>query len=169
MSREMTHESLPTHPVPQDRRTLSAAPALLITGLVTRPLTVTPADLAALTRVDLTDDFTCEEGWSTPGLHWQGVRLSDVLALAGTAPSARFVRVCSGEYAAPLSIAESGRAILCDQLNGQPLSVEHGAPWRLVIPGDACYTSVKWVDRLEVAPEAGDFSGQRIARARIGQ
>jgi DMSO/TMAO reductase YedYZ molybdopterin-dependent catalytic subunit len=167
MSREAERESLPTHPVPPDRRARSEVPTLLITGLVVQPLTVTPADLAALGRVDLADDFACEEGWSVRGLRWQGVRLADVLTLARPDPSARFVRVCSGEYTVPLPLPEADRAVLCDQLNGRPLPVEHGAPWRLVVPGGVCYTSVKWVDRLEVAPEAGDNSGQRIARARV--
>jgi DMSO/TMAO reductase YedYZ molybdopterin-dependent catalytic subunit len=167
MSREADRESLPTHPVPPDRRARRAAPSLRITGLIEQPRTVTPADLVALARVDLADDFACEEGWAVRGLHWQGVRLADVLALAGPDPSARYVRVCSGEYAVPLALPEADRAVLCDQLNGQPLPVEHGAPWRLVIPGAACYTSVKWVDRLEIAAEDGDHTGERIARARI--
>lgn len=167
MSPEAERESLPTHPVPPARRARSAAPTLRITGLVAQPLTVTPANLAALARVDLADDFTCEEGWSVRGLRWQGIRLADVLALARPDPSARFARVCSGEYAVPLPLPEADRAVLCDQLNGRPLPVEHGAPWRLVIPGGVCYTSVKWVDRLEVTAEAGDNSGQRIARARV--
>lgn len=169
MSREVERESLPIHPVPPGRRAPSVAPTVRITGLVAQPRTVTPDELAALARVDLAEDFACEEGWSVPGLRWQGVRLADVLALAQPDPSARFVRVCSDEYAVPLSLPEADRAVLCDQLNGQPLPVEHGAPWRLVIPGGVCYTSVKWVDRLEVAAEAGDNSGQRIARARIGR
>jgi DMSO/TMAO reductase YedYZ molybdopterin-dependent catalytic subunit len=167
MSRETARESLPTFPVPLDRRDPSAAAALQITGLVEQSREVTPADLAALARVDLADDFTCEEGWSVPGLHWQGIRLADVLALARPDRTARYVRVCSGEYEVPLTLSEASRAVLCDQLNGQPLPVEHGAPWRLVIPGGACHTSVKWVDRLEIAAEAGDNTGERIARARI--
>lgn len=166
MSQHAERESLPIHPVPSGLHERTVAPELRITGLVPQPLAVTPDDLATLARVDLADDFTCEEGWSVPGLRWQGVRLADVLALAGPAPSARFVRVCSGEYAVPMPLPEADRAVLCDQLNGQPLPIEHGAPWRLVIPGSACYTSVKWVDRLEIAAEAGDNSGQRIARAR---
>jgi len=42
-------------------------------------------------------------------------------------------------------------------------------PWRLVVPGDACFTSVKWVDRIELAAEPGEGSGERIARARLGR
>ena len=167
MSREAERESLPTHPVPPGRPARAAVPSLQITGLVARPRSLTPADLAALARVDLAEDFTCEEGWSVPGLRWQGVRLADVLALARSEPSARFVRICSDEYVVPLPLSDADRAVLCDQLNGRPLPVEHGAPWRLVIPGGACYTSVKWVDRLEVAVEAGDNTGQRIARGRV--
>lgn len=166
MSRNTELESLPIHPTPSDRRIPSTAPELRITGLVAQPLTATPADLSVLARIDLADDFACEEGWSVPGVRWQGVQLADVLALARIDPSARFVRVGSGEYVVPVPLADAERALLCDRLNGAPLPVEHGAPWRLVIPGGVCYTSVKWIDRLEVTAEAGANSGQRIARAR---
>ena len=128
MSRETERESLPTFPVPLDRRDPLAAPSLQITGLIEQSREVTPADLAALARVDLADDFTCEEGWSVPGLHWQGVRLADVLALAQPNTSARFVRVCSGEYEVPVPLPEADRAVLCDRLNGQPLPVSTALP-----------------------------------------
>jgi sulfite oxidase len=64
---------------------------------------------------------------------------------------------------------EAGAALLCDGLDDQPLPLEHGAPWRLVIPGGVCFTSVKWVERLELTAEPGPNDGQRIARARLGR
>jgi hypothetical protein len=38
-----------------------------------------------------------------------------------------------------------------------------------VLPGGACYTSVKWLDRLELTTEPGEHVAQRIARARLEQ
>jgi DMSO/TMAO reductase YedYZ molybdopterin-dependent catalytic subunit len=79
------------------------------------------------------------------------VRLADVVALAGPLPAARYVRVHAGEYIVSVPLDGAGAALLCDELNGRPLPPAHGAPWRLLVPGGACFTSVKWVDRLELA------------------
>jgi DMSO/TMAO reductase YedYZ molybdopterin-dependent catalytic subunit len=155
--------------VPAAVQAREAGAALRIDGLVAAPRALTAADLAALPRVDLAEPFVCEEGWEVPGLRWRGVRLGDVLALAGPLPAARHVRVYAGEYAVPLPLDAAGDALLAEALNGAPLTIEHGAPWRLVVPGGACFTSVKWVERLELTAEPGSDDGQRIARARLGR
>ena len=159
--------SLPNHPVPTWAAQASARPELHIEGLVDRPLALQPADLAHLARVELAEPFRCEEGWQTPVLAWQGVRLLDVLQLAGPQPAAGWARVSAGEYAIPIPLKDAAAAVLADRLNGAPLGTEHGGPWRLVVPGASCFTSVKWVDRLELAAEPGGASGERIARARL--
>ncbi len=159
--------SLPLHPVPPEI-VGSDRGVLRVEGLLKQPLALHQQVLARLPRATLDEPFTCEEGWSVPGLHWTGVRLADILALAQPLPGARFVRVAAGNYVLPLPLGEAEGAVLCDELNGQPLEVEHGAPWRLIVPGAACYASVKWVDRLELAPDAGENSAQTIARARLG-
>jgi DMSO/TMAO reductase YedYZ molybdopterin-dependent catalytic subunit len=140
---------------------------LRVDGLVARPLELRPTDLASLPRAVLEEPFVCEEGWGVPGLRWGGVRLADVLAIAEPLPTAGYVRAGAGRYVAPVRLAEAADALLSDELNGQPLSVEHGAPWRLVLPGAACYTSVKWLDHLELTAEPGEHTAQRMARARL--
>ncbi|HLH26077.1 MAG TPA: molybdopterin-dependent oxidoreductase [Chloroflexota bacterium] len=163
-----TREQLPAHPVPPAIQA-RAAPALQIDGLVATPRALAAADLVALPRVDLAEPFVCEEGWEVPGLRWRGVRLGDLLALAAPRTEARYVRAYAGEYAVPLALDVAGDALLAESLNGEPLTIEHGAPWRLVVPGGACFTSVKWVERLELTAEPGPDDGQRIARARLGR
>jgi DMSO/TMAO reductase YedYZ molybdopterin-dependent catalytic subunit len=115
------------------------------------------------------EPFVCEEGWSVAGLCWGGVRLAELLALAQPLPAARYVRAGAGSYVVPVRLPDAAGARVCDELNGTPLSIEHGAPWRLVLPGGACYTSVKWLDRLKLTAEAGEHAAQRIARARLEQ
>src|SRR5205823_13427947 len=105
--------------------------------------------------------------WQVPSLRWRGVRLGDLLALVRPLASARHVRVYAGEYAVPLALDAAQDALLAEALNGEPLSVAHGAPWRLVVPGGQCFTSVKWVERLEVTAAPGAADGERIARARL--
>jgi DMSO/TMAO reductase YedYZ molybdopterin-dependent catalytic subunit len=92
-----------------------------------------------------------------------------VLDIAGVLPDARYVRISSGDFVLPVPIEAAQHALLCDRLDGEPLAVEHGAPWRLMLPGGECFTSVKWVDRIELAETAGDNTAESIARARIGQ
>lgn len=157
--------ALPTHPVPH--AVADSAGTLRVDGLAARPLLLDKDSLAQLPRTTLHEPFTCEEGWTVPGLRWTGTRLVDVLALAQPLPEARFVRVSQGSFVLPLPLADAETAILCDELNGAPLTVEHGAPWRLVVPGAACYSSVKWVERLELASDAGNNTAQEIARARL--
>jgi DMSO/TMAO reductase YedYZ molybdopterin-dependent catalytic subunit len=128
---------------------------LSINGLVRRATRVGARDLAILPRAALQQPFICDEGWVVPSLRWSGVWLSDVLSIAEPSPEALFVRVGAGAYAVPLALAEASEALLADTLDDRPLGPDHGAPWRLVLRGGACYTSVKWVDRLELVAEPG--------------
>ena len=162
-------EHLPSHRVPAAARGRASHATLRIDGLVARPLELSPTDLARLPRAVVEEPFVCEEGWSVPGLRWAGVQLADVLALAAPLPQASYVRASAAPYVAPVPLSEAGNAVLADALNGEPLSIEHGAPWRLVLPGGACYTSVKWLDHLELTAEPGEHAAQRIARARLKQ
>jgi DMSO/TMAO reductase YedYZ molybdopterin-dependent catalytic subunit len=159
-------DRLPAHPVPAAVQGRDAV-VLRVDGLVAAPRTLTAGDLAALPRVDLAEPFVCEEGWQVPGLRWRGVRLGDVLALARPLASAGHVRAYAGEYAVPLALDAAQDALLAEALNDEPLTLAHGAPWRLVVPGGQCFTSVKWVERLEVTAAPGSSDGERIARARL--
>lgn len=143
-----------------------ASPLLHVGGLVTPARALAHDDLARLPRTSLAANFHCD-GKSIPGERvWHGPRLVDVLKLAGPVPAASYVRVGAGEYVVPLSRAEAEEAILADTVNGQPLSVENGGPWRLVLPGVRCFASVKWVDRLEIAAEPGENTGLESIRER---
>ena len=137
--------SLSTLPVHSGGTRESTPPRLVVDGLVTHRLELTPADLAAFPLAEVTDDFRCLEGWSMPGLHWVGVALAAVLEAAGVAAHARFVQASAGEFSVPLSIEEARGALLATHLGDTPLPREHGWPVRLVVPGADCFTSIKWL------------------------
>ncbi|HEX2173761.1 MAG TPA: molybdopterin-dependent oxidoreductase [Dehalococcoidia bacterium] len=161
--------SLPRHAVPTAVRTRGTW-HLAVSGLVDQPGELSLEALLALPRVTLTDDFRCEEGWQVPGLVWSGVALRDVLALAGVRPEGRHVRVGSGDFYVTLPWDEIGadRPLLADTLNDAPLTVEHGAPLRLIAPGNACFSSIKWVDRIAVLAEPdGADTAPILARDRL--
>jgi DMSO/TMAO reductase YedYZ molybdopterin-dependent catalytic subunit len=46
--------------------------------------------------------------------------------------------------------------VLAYEMNGQPLTVEHGFPLRLVVPGSYGYKSVKWVEKVEAVSLGSD-------------
>lgn len=163
-------KELPRHDVPAQANAWAANPTLRIVGLVAEPQTFTAADLAAnlvtLSRTNFTDDFLCDGKWTVPDQQWSGFRLLDILQLAGLLSSAKYIRVGSGDYVVPIALEDAKDALLADTLNGKPLTVEHGAPWRLALFGGRCFTSVKWVDRLEVTDEPGENTSLQIVRER---
>jgi DMSO/TMAO reductase YedYZ molybdopterin-dependent catalytic subunit len=130
------------------------------------------SDLLALPRVTQESDFRCGEGWQVKDLHWAGVRISHLLSAVAPPPPARYLTIHAGPYTAVLSLQEAGlpEVLLVTHLDGAPLSLEHGGPVRLVVPSEwDCFTSVKWVQRLEVTQERAEPTGPAIALARIGR
>jgi DMSO/TMAO reductase YedYZ molybdopterin-dependent catalytic subunit len=156
--------SLPVHPYKAEQ---SRTGALRVSGLVGKSLELTLADLERLPQTDLTDDFTCVEGWTVPQLKWGGVLLETVLSLAEPAAAARYVQATAGEFSLPLSREVAQRALLAIHLNSEALPVEHGGPIRLVVPGGQCFTSVKWLETLELRAEAGPNTAEKIAMDRL--
>ena len=134
---------------------------LVIDGLVERPQRLSYAQLLALPRADQTNDFHCVTGWSVAGVRWAGVRFADVLATARPLPKAAGVTFTSMErpYTDSLSLAQAlaGDAMLAYEMDGRPLTREHGAPARVVMPRMYGYKNVKWVSRITLTerPQPG--------------
>ncbi len=128
---------------------------LRIDGLVRRPQLLTYADLRALPRAEQRSDFYCVTGWSVPAVRWAGVRFDDLLRRAAPLPGARALTLSSAErpYADSLSLQQAGApdAMLAYEMDGRPLTREHGAPARVVMPRMYGYKNVKWVTRITVA------------------
>ena len=156
-------EKLPVHSVAK----VASPYALVVDGLVERPLQLTRVDLDGLPQHDVGDDFRCLEGWTVPDLKWNGVLLQTVVSLARPVAEAKWIQAGAGDFTVPLAIHDAGRALLATRLGGQDLAIEHGGPVRLVVPGADCFTSVKWLDHLELRVEAGVNTGKQIALARL--
>lgn len=113
------------------------------------------ADLAALTQRTAELPIACVEGWSASGA-WTGVRIRDLLDLV-EAPQGRDLRVVSLQQRGPFRVtslpgnfAEDPLTLLALQLDGEPLSIDHGFPCRLIAPNRPGVLQTKWVSRLEV-------------------
>ncbi|MCC6379318.1 MAG: molybdopterin-dependent oxidoreductase [Burkholderiales bacterium] len=167
MTRAEPHplDALPVHP--GGPRTVVRR--LVVDGLGARRLELTPADLAALPLAEASDDFRCLEGWSVPGLYWRDVAVATLLDMAGVDAMARSVQASAGEFSVLLTIDEARRALLATQLDDRPLAPEHGSPVRLVLPGVDCYTSIIWLDLIELRANPGPNTGREIALGRLAR
>ncbi len=132
---------------------------LKIHGAVDREITVSYADLVAMPSIERMITLTCvsnEVGGDLAGnARWQGVRIADVLAMAGPAAGADCVLSTSIDgftVTTPIDALTDDRdALLAFAMNGEALPVEHGFPVRMVVPGLYGYVSAtKWVVDLEV-------------------
>ena len=127
---------------------------LRVHGLVDRPLTLGYDELLALPVTQLTRDFQCVTGWRVPSVHWRGVLLRDLLDRSGIKPAAKAVRFTSfdGTYTESLTLDQARRSdvIVAYELEGKPLSSEHGGPVRLYVAPMYGYKSCKWLDGIEL-------------------
>jgi DMSO/TMAO reductase YedYZ molybdopterin-dependent catalytic subunit len=100
---------------------------------------------------------------------WTGVPLRTVIEqLGGPVQGARFITGTGGEEipagvdpktvmverSVPLAALED--ALLAWNLNGHPVSLAHGGPLRLIIPGYTGVNSVKYVRRVALTPQETD-------------
>lgn len=100
---------------------------------------------------------------------WGGVRLGDVLRSAGVGeedhglhvafegadlPDEEDVTTYGGSI--PLAKALRDEVVLAWSMNGEPLTVEHGAPLRVIVPGFIGARSIKWLQRVAVQSEPSD-------------
>lgn len=168
---------------------------LRVDGLVSDELTLSLADLrSCFTELTLVATLQCagnrragllavreipgEHPWgsgATSTAAWTGVRLADVLAVAGPRLGAAHVAFSApdvSQVASPpqpfggsvgLATALEGDVLLAWAMNGQPLPTVHGAPVRVVVPGHIGARSVKWVDRVTVEDHPSDNYFQATA------
>lgn len=121
---------------------------LRVEGLVSHPLAIAIGELSAPDELVATLDCT---GGFYSTQRWRGIRLGRLLDLAGADPGARHVSVGSVTgYRWSFGIEDARGLLLATHVAGAPLSHDHGAPMRLVVPGARGFQWVKWVTRLEL-------------------
>ncbi|MDQ8046571.1 MAG: molybdopterin-dependent oxidoreductase [Solirubrobacteraceae bacterium] len=127
---------------------------LTIEGMVTTPLELTYDDLLKLPAAEQVTDFHCVTGWSVPKVPWKGVRIHDLLAAAGPSAEATGLEFWSMEqdYVDTLTKEQALAAdvMVAYEMGGKPITREHGAPTRVVIPQMYGYKGVKWLHKIVV-------------------
>jgi hypothetical protein len=137
---------------------------LEVMGLVDNTLSLTYDQLKALPSVEQYATLACisnEVGGDLIGnALWRGVRLKDVLAEAGLKQGVvDIVLRASDDYSdsIPLDRAMADGTLLVYEMNGDPLTSEHGFPVRLLVPGIYGMKNVKWITKIEAVDF--DFRG----------
>jgi DMSO/TMAO reductase YedYZ molybdopterin-dependent catalytic subunit len=123
---------------------------------VAKPLLL-GSQLGEMPRVEQTSDLHCVTTWTRQSLHWSGISFRDFyerLVLAQVRPDADadlvvFFGQDGYRNALPLQDLLAPDVLLADSLDGTALSMEHGAPLRLIAPRHYGYKSVKHIHRIE--------------------
>ncbi|KUJ95597.1 MAG: hypothetical protein PWR24_1942 [Desulfonauticus sp.] len=140
---------------------------LYLDGEVEQPLKISYSELLKFPQATQTCDFHCVEGWSLYDLKWEGIPFSVLIDLVKPTPKAKYVVIHSlGQTSSkpqgldhylesfPLEdlLNPELKYLLALKLNGKFLSLDRGAPLRVVAPFDLAYKSVKFVSRLTFSP-----------------
>jgi DMSO/TMAO reductase YedYZ molybdopterin-dependent catalytic subunit len=163
---------------------------LVIDGLVEKPLSLSLSELRSFPEVTLVAVLQCAGNGRAlqvprvPGIQWvhgamgqaawTGVRLRDLLAKVVLRSEAAHVRLASADLppkpqvpafirSIPLARALAADTLIAYRMNGEPLSLSHGAPLRMVVPGWAGDHWVKWLTGLHVQADEADGFFMRTA------
>jgi len=105
---------------------------------------------------------------------WAGVPLAEILdGVSAKLATSRVLVTGFDEYATPSRTSVPGaswiftakelkaaRAFLATEMNDQPLTADHGAPIRLVVPGWYGCTCIKWVQKISLVSETAEATSQ---------
>jgi DMSO/TMAO reductase YedYZ molybdopterin-dependent catalytic subunit len=156
---------------------------IAVTGHVNKPLSISLQQLMRLPRVEMAAVNQCSGNsrglfqprvpgaqWSHGAMgnaKWLGVRLRDVLDLAGVKPGAGQVRfggldqpvvVGAPDFfkALDLDHARDGEVMIAFGMNGEQLPLLNGFPCRLIVPGWYSTYWLKMLNTIEVLPGPDD-------------
>jgi len=131
---------------------------LEVTGLVTKPLKLSLEEfMKAAPPVERYQTFECISnevgGDLISNAKWKGVRVKDLLALAGAKPEAKTIIWHAADgytESLPLSVATDPTTMLAYEMNGEPIPQKHGAPVRVLIENRYGMKQPKWLTSIEV-------------------
>ena len=124
---------------------------LKIGGHVENPLTLSWGDFLALPQFSDTSDFHCVTTWSQFDMVFSGVAFFTLADLVRPKASATHVFFKSHDgYSTnnPLDVCLDDDVLIAHTWNGQPLSVEHGGPARVIVPKRYAWKGAKWVREI---------------------
>jgi DMSO/TMAO reductase YedYZ molybdopterin-dependent catalytic subunit len=147
---------------------------LTVDGLVERELHLTLEQLQSRPQRAVTSFLECvgnpldadKPTRIVSNATWTGVPLSTLLREAGVTKNAAYVWLHGedwGQFAGtdhdayvrdlPLAKALEDDVLVAGEMNGAPLTPEHGFPLRVIVPGYYGTNSVKWLSRISLRAE----------------
>lgn len=125
---------------------------LSIQGLVEDELTFDADQFKALGYETFHADFHCVTRFSMMDNDWSGVPVKRLMEQVRVLPEARAVMLhCYGGYTTNLLLEDFDRSenIFALERNGEPITRDHGAPVRLIVPHLYAWKSAKWLAAIE--------------------
>jgi len=161
---------------------------LEVSGLVSKPMSLTLDDIKARDRQEVTFTLECSGNTGLPFFNggvgnatWAGTPLASLLEDAAIMDGGKevvFWGADTGEqvwnevtitetFARSMSVEDalSDENLLVYEMNGEPLPPLHGYPLRLVLPGWYGIANVKWLTRIEVRDAR--YQGHFMAREYV--
>jgi DMSO/TMAO reductase YedYZ molybdopterin-dependent catalytic subunit len=152
--------------------------SLSVGGEVEKPFTLNLAELSKMESHSVVNTLECAGNGrnlhrpQVPGIQWgkgavstarfSGPRLADVLQRAGVKPSGKHVmfrgldavpgKVPPFIRSIPIEKALDSDTLIATHMNGSPLTRNHGAPARALVPGWIGAASCKWLTEIKVLP-----------------
>jgi DMSO/TMAO reductase YedYZ molybdopterin-dependent catalytic subunit len=120
-----------------------------------RHIILTMQDIRALPRSETAANFRCIEGWSAD-VAYAGVKFSDFMKAYGLKPNTYVgFETNDGEYYVSLDMESMlhEQTMLAYEMNGEPLSLQNGAPLRLIIPIKYGIKSLKKIGKIFLSNE----------------
>lgn len=130
----------------------AASFSLTVDGLVQQPQQLSLSALDQFPQQEMVIRHVCVEGWAAIVV-WGGVKLGDVLRLAGVSPLAGYVAFESADgyfETWDLRTALHPQTLLATKMNGAPLPAANRAPLRLASPLKLGYKLSKWITAIHV-------------------
>ncbi len=121
---------------------------LTFSGLVGPDRVFPLSEIKAMDRTTLTYDIHCVTKWTKLDTRWEGVAVSDLVALLEVPESATHVLMTAEQgFTANLPLSDFLRPenLFAWRFDGEDLDLEHGWPLRLVVPHLYFWKSVKWI------------------------
>lgn len=144
---------------------------LNIGGDAVDAVTLDPTTFFTASRIEQTSDFHCVTTWSYLNARWSGFRFADLFErlLAPHLHPGASVRLvvfrCGDGYrtALPIDDVTADDVLLADRLANSPLSLEHGAPLRLVAPAHYGYKNAKHIVGIDLWTDEQAFRKPGLA------
>jgi DMSO/TMAO reductase YedYZ molybdopterin-dependent catalytic subunit len=133
---------------------------LSVGGAVDEPVTLDWDDFRALGVETQRQDFHCVTGWSRFDCEFTGVPFTTLADHVGVDDNAVHVMFrAADDYSTDLPLENCRRpgTLFAAELDGEPLTADHGGPVRVVTPHCYAYKGAKWVTGVEflTEPERG--------------